>query len=303
MKLINILADHPQAAPPPAPLKPPKRKPVDLARLTFELAATLSRHLDLEALIDHFSRRLGEVLPYDSLSFRHELAGQWHAIAHGSGGRHSCTYQLQVEDMPLGTLRIARRQRLDEPELAMLEQLIGVIVYPLRNALLYRRARHDAATDPLTGLSNRGVFDDALPREISRAQRYGTQLTLLMVDVDNLKRINDHGGHSAGDRALQQVAGMLRAGVRDSDQVFRYAGDEFAVLLVGGDATTAREVAERLRRRVDGLPTDAAAARPTLSIGLAPLRGSDSSQTLFERADRALYGAKQAGRNCVCSAD
>jgi diguanylate cyclase (GGDEF)-like protein len=124
-----------------------------------------------------------------------------------------------------------------------------------------------------------------------------------MVDVDNLKRINDHGGHSAGDRALQQVAGMLRAGVRDSDQVFRYAGDEFAVLLVGGDATTAREVAERLRSRVDRLPAEAGTARPTLSIGLAPLRGADSSQTLFERADRALYGAKQAGRNCVCSAD
>jgi diguanylate cyclase (GGDEF)-like protein len=301
MKLINILSDHPPTAPSPA--KPPQRKPVDLARYTLELTATLARHLELETLIDHFSRRIGEILPHDSLSFRHELAGHWHAIAHGSGGRHSCTYQLQVEDTPLGTLRIARRQRFEEPELAMLEQLLGVIVYPLRNALLYRRAQHDAATDPLTGLSNRGVFDDALPREVSRAQRYGTSLTLLVVDLDNLKHINDRAGHSAGDRALQQVAGMLRAGVRDSDQVFRYAGDEFAVLLVGGDATSAREVAERLRSRVAELPADAGPARPTLSIGLAPLRAADSGQALFERADSALYGAKQAGRNCVCSAD
>lgn len=301
MKLINILSDHPSTAPLPA--KPPQRKPVDLVRYTLELTATLARHLELETLIDHFSRRIGEILPHDSLSFRHELAGYWQAIAHGSGGRHSCTYQLQVEDTPLGTLRIARRQRFEEPELAMLEQLIGVIVYPLRNALLYRRAQHDAATDPLTGLSNRGVFDDALPREVSRAQRYGTSLTLLMIDVDNLKHINDRAGHSAGDRALQQVAGVLRAGVRDSDQVFRYAGDEFAVLLVGGDAATAREVAERLRSRVAGLPADAEPARPTLSIGLAPLRATDSGQALFERADSALYGAKQAGRNCVCSAE
>ena len=139
--------------------------------------------------------------------------------------------------------------------------------------------------------------------EVSRAQRYGTSLTLLMIDVDNLKHINDRAGHSAGDRALQQVAGVLRAGVRDSDQVFRYAGDEFAVLLVGGDAATAREVAERLRSRVAGLPADAEPARPTLSIGLAPLRATDSGQALFERADSALYGAKQAGRNCVCSAE
>lgn len=301
MKLINILPDHQQTA--PAQVKPPRRKPVDLARHTLDLAATLARHLELETLIDHFSRRVAEILPHDSLSFRYELAGHWQAIAHGSGGRHSCTYQLQVEDTPLGTLRIARRQRFEEPELAMLEQLVGVIVYPLRNALLYRRAQHDAATDPLTALSNRGVFDDALPREVSRAQRYGTPLTLLMVDLDNLKHVNDRIGHSAGDRALQQVAEMLRAGVRDSDQVFRYAGDEFAVLLVGGDAATAREVAERLRSRVDALAAEAGPARPTLSIGLAPLRPTDSSQALFERADSALYGAKQAGRNCVCSAD
>lgn len=301
MKLINILSDQQQTA--PAQVKPPRRKPVDLARHALELAAALGRHLELETLIDHFSRRVGEILPHDSLSFRHELAGHWQVIAHGSGGRHSCAYQLQVEDTPLGTLSVARRQRFEETELAMLEQLIGVIVYPLRNALLYRRAQHNAATDPLTALSNRGVFDDALPREVSRAQRYGTPLTLLMVDLDNLKHINDRAGHSAGDRALQQVAGMLRAGVRDSDQVFRYAGDEFAVLLVGGDAATAREVAERLRSRVDEPPPDVGPTRPTLSIGLAPLRATDNGQALFERADSALYGAKQAGRNCVCSAD
>ncbi len=300
MKLINI-PDQQRAA--PTQVKPPRRKPVDLARHTLELGATLARHLELEALIEHFSRRIGEILPHDSLSFRHELAGHWRVIAHGSGGRHSCTYQLQVEDTPLGALRTARRQRFDESELAMLEQLIGVIVYPLRNALLYRRAQHDAVTDPLTALSNRGVFNDALPREVSRALRYGTELTLLMLDLDNLKHINDRAGHSAGDRALQQVANILRAGVRDSDQVFRYAGDEFAVLLVGSVGASTREVAERLRSRVAEASPEAGTARPTLSIGLATLRPTDSGQSLFERADTALYGAKQAGRNCVCSAD
>ncbi len=301
MKLINVLSGEQQAV--AAPAKPPRRKPVDLARHTLELAATLARHLELEPLIDHFSRLVGEILPHDSLSFRHELAGDWRAITHGSGGRHSCTYKLQVEETPLGTLGISRRQRFEESELAMLEQLIGVIVYPLRNALLYRRAQHDAATDPLTGLSNRGVFDDALPREVSRAQRYDTALTLLVVDIDNLKHINDRAGHSAGDCALQQVARALRVGVRDSDQVFRYAGDEFAVLLVGGDSAAAREVAERLRSRVEAMSLDTGAVRPTLSIGLAALRATDSGQTLFERADSALYSAKRAGRNCVCSAD
>lgn len=296
MKLISIESDRRRT--PPAP-KPVQRKPVDMAYLTLELTAALGRHLELEALIDHFSRRIGDVLPHDSLSFRHELAGDWRVIAHGSGGRHSCSYELKVEDMHLGTLRVTRRQRFEESELATLEQLVGVLVYPLRNALLYRRAQYDAATDPLTGLSNRGVFDDALPREISRALRYGTTLTLLMVDVDNLKSINDHAGHSAGDRSLRQVAEVLRAGLRDSDHVFRYGGDEFAALLVGSEGAAALEVAERLRGRVNELPADAGVVKPTLSLGVAALRATDTPESLFERADAALYAAKKAGRNRV----
>lgn len=300
MKLISIESDR-RRTPPAA--KPVPRKPVDMAYLTLQLSATLGRHLELEALIDQFSRRIGEVLPHDSLSFRHALAGDWRVIAHGSGGRHSCSYDLKVEDMSLGTLRITRRQRFDEAELATLEQLVGVLVWPLRNALLYRRAQHDAATDPLTGLSNRGVFDGALPREISRALRYGTALTLLMVDVDNLKVINDRAGHSAGDRSLQQVAAVLREGLRDSDHVFRYGGDEFAALLLGSEGSAALEVAERLRGRVDALPAEADVAKPTLSLGVAVLRTGDTPEALFERADAALYRAKKAGRNRVCPAD
>jgi len=175
MKLINILSDHPPTAPSPA--KPPQRKPVDLARYTLELTATLARHLELETLIDHFSRRIGEILPHDSLSFRHELAGHWHAIAHGSGGRHSCTYQLQVEDTPLGTLRIARRQRFEEPELAMLEQLLGVIVYPLRAdwAVQPRRIRRCPATRSQPRAAVRHVPDAAggRPRQPEAHQRPG----------------------------------------------------------------------------------------------------------------------------------
>ena len=299
MKLISVESDRRHA--PQAP-KPISRKPVNMAHLTLELSAALGRHLDLEALIDQFSRRLGEVLPHDSLSFRHVLAGDWRVIAHGSGGRHSCSYELKVEDMSLGTLRITRRQRFEESELATLEQLVGVLVWPLRNALLYRRAQYEAATDPLTGLSNRGVFNSVLPREISRALRYGAALTLLMVDVDNLKVINDRAGHSAGDRSLQQVATALRGGLRDSDHVFRYGGDEFAVLLVGSEGAAALEVAERLRSQMDALPDDACDVKPTLSLGVAALRASDTPEALFERADAALYRAKKAGRNRACEA-
>ena len=294
MKLISIEASRPQAPP------PVRRRPVDMSYFMLELSAALGQQLELEALIDHFSRRVGEVLPHDSLSLRHELAGDWRVVARGSGGRHACSYELKVENMSLGTLRVTRRQRFEESELATLERLIGVLVFPLRNALLYRRAQYDAATDPLTGLSNRGVFDDALPREISRALRYDTALTLLMVDVDNLKLINDRAGHSVGDHSLRQIAEVLRKGVRDSDHVFRYGGDEFAVLLVGSVGSPAREVAERLRGQVERLPVAPGVAQPTLSIGAAAQCSTDTRDSLFERADAALYSAKASGRNRVC---
>lgn len=297
MKLISTESNRPRAQPAPAPAR---RKQVDMAYFALELSAALGRHLEIEALVDHFSRRVGEVLPHDSLSFRHELAGDWRVISHGSGGRHVCSYELKVENMSLGTLRLTRRQRFEESDLALLEQLVGVLVFPLRNALLYRRAQYDAATDPLTGLSNRGVFDDALPREISRALRYGTALTLLMLDLDNLKLINDRAGHSVGDHSLQQVAEVLRKGVRDSDHVFRYGGDEFAVLLVGSAGGAAREVAERLRGQIERLSMAPDVAQPTLSIGAAGLCSTDTCNSLFERADAALYSAKASGRNRVC---
>lgn len=301
MKPITIVSKQ-QSAPMPPPAKA-RLRPADLAQQSLALAVSLARNLELEPLLEQFSRCAGDYVPHDSLGFRHEVAGSERVIVIGTAQRHACSYQLTVEDTTLGTLTVTRRRRFEEMELATLEQLLSIIVYPLRNALLYYRAQHDAATDRLTGLSNRSVFGDALVREISRAQRYGTGLSLLMADLDNLKLINDCHGHGAGDRALQLVAQALRAGLRDSDQVFRYAGDEFAVLLIGGDGEAAREVAERLRAQVPDFSSEAVPVRPTLSIGLSSLRADDDARTLFERADAALYAAKRAGRNCVCGAD
>ena len=301
MKPITIVSNQQLAL--PAARASARRKPADLAQQSLALAVGLARSLELQPLLEQFSRSAGDYVPHDSLGFRYAVAGSEQAILIGAAARHTCSYQLTVEDTSLGTLSVTRRRRFEETELATLEQLLSIIVYPLRNALLYHRAQHDAATDRLTGLSNRSVFSDALVREISRAQRYGSSLSLLMADLDNLKPINDRHGHSAGDRALQQVAQALRAGLRDSDQVFRYAGDEFAVLLIGGEGDAAREVAERLRAQVAALSPEPVPVRPTLSIGLSSLRADDDARTLFERADAALYSAKRAGRNCVCSAD
>ncbi len=154
------------------------------------------------------------------------------------------------------------------------------------------RAEREIMRDPLTGLGNRRRFD-AL---IGRAE---PPLCLLIIDIDHFKAVNDACSHSAGDRALRAVAGVVRAHCRAGDVPVRYAGDEFAVFL-HGDASAGREVAERIRAavaRADILPD----VRLTVSVGLAVLTAGMSGEELFRRADERLYAAKWSGRNTIAA--
>ncbi len=151
-----------------------------------------------------------------------------------------------------------------------------------------------AALDSMTGCLSRGAFNRRLSEEVDRARRYGRTFGLVMVDVDNLKRLNDTAGHKAGDEALRSVAFGLRAAARASDVVGRLGGDEFAVLLPETDASDVETVLERLRSvrygELDPVPV-------TLSLGSTVWSGPpDSAEAMFSRADDALYAAKHAGR-------
>jgi diguanylate cyclase (GGDEF)-like protein len=153
-------------------------------------------------------------------------------------------------------------------------------------------------TDPLTGLFNRRYLQQRLLDELARVARYGGNLSLLVIDVDHLKQINDGLGHEAGDRALRRVAKAIQRSLRATDSAARYGGDEFAVLC---PATTAREslrLSRRIRMRLDDL---AAETHTTVSIGVADLAyvRAKNSRELFEAADRALYEAKNAGRDSI----
>jgi len=160
------------------------------------------------------------------------------------------------------------------------------------------RLRRSSETDPLTHLWNRRRFQEQLELELHRARRYGSLLSLLLVDVDRLKEINDSGGHEAGDAALRQVAQALSQSSRKADVAARWGGDEFVLLAPGVDAAAARTLAERIRTTLAGL-AGSPARPPTLSIGVADTKiaGADDSRQLIAAADQALYAAKAAGRN------
>lgn len=160
-------------------------------------------------------------------------------------------------------------------------------------------------TDALTGVLNRRGLQEALQQEIKRAERFNRPFSLLVLDVDYFKRINDTFGHACGDELLNRCVTACRQNLRAVDTIARSGGDEFAVLLVATDLAGATIRAEKLRRTVEETTIHAGsvAISTTISIGIARWeRGDSSGDSVSARADRALYSAKNAGRNCICLA-
>jgi diguanylate cyclase len=169
--------------------------------------------------------------------------------------------------------------------------------------LFERHIEVEHGRDPLTRLLNRRFLPSVLTREIALQRRTGqAAFAILLIDLDHFKHINDHHGHDAGDLVLQQAASLIAGNVRPSDFVFRYGGEEFAVVLVESDAGVAARVAEKVRRRLEmtdiALPSGAS-VRVTASMGVAAFDGLADYQVLLKRADEALYRAKSEGRNRV----
>jgi diguanylate cyclase (GGDEF)-like protein len=163
-------------------------------------------------------------------------------------------------------------------------------------------AAHAAAVDPLTGLFNRRYFLARLEEEVQRARRQSAPLTVMMLDVDNFKQLNDRLGHPVGDAVLRVVGDVLRRSVRLFDVCARHGGDEFAILMPGTGPDSSRQIAERIREGVeDSRPASSPwpdHLRLTTSIGIASFANM-TGEELIESADRALYAAKRAGKNRV----
>ena len=186
------------------------------------------------------------------------------------------------------------------PLLIAYPMVVGVTTYRLarrlreQNQLLSEISR----TDGLSGLLNRRYWEEAVAAEFQRCQRHARAATLLMLDIDHFKAINDRYGHPVGDEVIRKVADILRASLRDEDVPGRYGGEELGILLPDTDAAGAEVLAERVRKRIEAAALSGHGLRATVSIGIAGLDPQDMEYSVWiSHADRALYAAKERGRN------
>jgi diguanylate cyclase (GGDEF)-like protein len=179
------------------------------------------------------------------------------------------------------------------------------LIFAMAKAKLYRELEERSRTDGLTGLSRRGPFEERLKEEVARAQSFRSTFSILMIDIDHFKSLNDGYGHQVGDEVLKTVSQRLREGLYETDLIARYGGEEFVCLMPRSDPAGLRIKADQLRQRVgnQAFVIGLEAIQVTVSIGIAHFpQDGRTAEDVMAAADRALYAAKNAGRNQVVEA-
>lgn len=273
----------------------------ELREKVSQITSILQMTLDLDRLVSLFSEQVQSLVPHNSIQFVHPTR-EGDCVALGEKAMFLADVSLSIGAEAMGVLTLGRGSPFTPAELITLRHVAATLVYPLRNAMLYRLAREGATKDPLTGLYNRLALDEIAKREIDRARRYGAPVSLVCVDIDFFKRINDSWGHSAGDGVIRHVAEIIRQTARTSDMAFRIGGEEFVILAANTSLDGAVQLGERLRSALASQPyqwrdqpIDA-----TVSAGVAECQADWDLLALFEHADKGLYAAKRSGRNRVC---
>ena len=266
-----------------------------LIRVDAEITPIIAAH----GLADEEAARQSAAVPPGHRDLRAvELTYRYAESARDDALCGGLALPLADESGPVGTLLVLTRmpgRRFEDEELLRLEEIAHRTAPAIENARRFREARQLADLDALTELHNRRYFHETLARETVRAHRYARKLALIVFDLDDFKEVNDRIGHLAGDAVLAEAAARMREVVRTADVPCRVGGDEFAVIM----PESSLEDAEQLFQRIQTVMSTRAlgqAGRLHLSAGLAELNPEDDSVSLFERGDRALYAAKQAGK-------
>jgi two-component system, cell cycle response regulator len=260
------------------------------------LVSQLQTTLEIQQQLNIVSMAAGKILPISAMTLK-TAVGEFSA----SGSRpadceyrsllvlnHQCLAELIYHSDHAFTPMVQRELLLLESEW----------LFALRNALIVCRLQQMALKDTLTGLGNRRFFDDSFDKAVQLAKRHNEHCALILLDLDNFKQVNDSAGHSTGDDVLLAVAECLRDTLRATDSLFRFGGDEFAIILSGQDTNSAKLVARRLVRSINQHYL-CRQYNVSASVGLAVFNTTQSSKQLFTAADNALYAAKEAGKNTV----
>jgi diguanylate cyclase (GGDEF)-like protein len=260
------------------------------------LVEQLQTSLELPQQLQIFSMAAGKILPLSSIEI-HTAVGSF--LAPGSySSAHEYRSMLVLQEQCLAELVYQSDTQVSPLQQRRLAELETQWLFPLRNGLIVTRLQQLALKDTLTGLGNRRFFDDAFAKAVLLSARKQLPCALILLDLDNFKPVNDQHGHHAGDEVLLSVADAMRQTLRLSDNIFRFGGDEFAVLLTAEDALSAELVAHRLVKAISQHHT-CEKYGVSASAGLAQLQSDEQGLALFQRADDALYQAKQAGKNAV----
>ena len=267
-----------------------------------QLPYILQTSLILEDMLGLFQREVDAVFP--ECSFHYQNSSMKVQIDSAQKFHHRCHYKLEMNGDYLGDITFTQRKKFSDADIHFLEDLLSLLVHPLKNCLLYKKALAAALLDDLTNLGNRAAYEKNLQREVERTKRHDTPLSLIVIDIDNFKSINDKFGHSSGDKALKILADMINHSLRSSDMAFRFGGEEFVLLLPETNIHDAEIVAERVRESVSQILSHDGknSFSFTVSLGVAQLQTNEEGYHLFERADMALYEAKHTGKNVtVCA--
>lgn len=281
-----------------------KSEPQAQAMAISRMNAVLQTSIELPEILRLFYKEIQRVLAVDGITFEHKAYEFSHEQGDTAG--HSSSYRVQTDSDFLGDLTLYRIiEAFNDEELSKLDRFISALVFPLRNGLRYREAVRASLTDGLTGAGNRISLDSVLDRELDQSSRYGNPLSILLLDLDHFKKVNDSFGHVVGDHVLKTVANTIQATSRSADLTFRYGGEEFVILLHKTDVAGAKISAERIRKTIEKLSIRCGDSLipVTASIGCASLSHGETKDSLLKRADKALYMAKEKGRNRIMVAE
>ncbi|MBS3798677.1 GGDEF domain-containing protein [Pseudoalteromonas sp. BDTF-M6] len=268
-------------------------RPTSVVNVTA-LTQELQRSLELPTLLDIFAEHVRPHAYFTGLQL-HSCLGV-NEMTNSQDNAVANRFDIEVEGEHLGRLVYLSDATFSAALQEQLKKWQQVLAYPLRNALTYNRVLRLATRDPLTGLNNRSDFNMSVEKKLEACRRQHRPFSLMLLDLDYFKQVNDNYGHQVGDQTLQEFATLLRQSVRATDSIFRFGGDEFAILIDDDHYTTNTVIAERIQAAV-GNSELMNRYGVSCSIGFALAQAKDVNISLFERADKALYQAKFSGRN------